>query len=102
MYKLNQNSITRLSDSALIPFAEGNTDYHQYLAWIAEGNTPEPADIPDPQLQINADARAYLDSTGWVVEKMSEYSLLGIDTAPYLLQYADILTKRQEARDAIV
>lgn len=42
MYKLNQNSITRLSDNASIPLAEGNTDYQQYLTWIAEGNTPEP------------------------------------------------------------
>ena len=27
-----------------VPIAEGNTDYQEYLAWVAEGNTPEPAD----------------------------------------------------------
>ena len=31
MYKLNENSITRLSDNASIPQADGNRDYQQFL-----------------------------------------------------------------------
>ena len=27
-----------------IPMVEDNTDYQEYLEWVAEGNTPEPAD----------------------------------------------------------
>jgi|TARA_R100000322_G_scaffold49161_1_gene30988 hypothetical protein len=38
------NVICRKSDRATIPFDPANIDYQEYLAWIAEGNTPEPFD----------------------------------------------------------
>ena len=37
-------SVQRQSDYAFIPFDPDNTDYKAYLAWLAEGNTPIPAD----------------------------------------------------------
>ena len=36
--------IKRLADNAFIPFDPANTDYQEYLKWVAEGNTPLPAD----------------------------------------------------------
>ena len=50
MYKLSKNSfgetniIIRLSDNAFIPMSEDNTDYQAYLAWVALGNSPLPAE----------------------------------------------------------
>ena len=54
-YKFIKNSITgkldsvRLTDSSTnevkcIPFDEDNTDYQEYLEWVAEGNTAEAVD----------------------------------------------------------
>jgi hypothetical protein len=45
MYKLTQhNSVIRLLDNTYIPFEPTSIDYQEYLDWLAEGNTPEPAD----------------------------------------------------------
>lgn len=36
--------VKRLSDNAFIPMDEANTDYINYLEWVAQGNTPLPAE----------------------------------------------------------
>ena len=40
------NTIWRTTDNVFIPFDPANTDYQAYLKWLAEGNTPEPAEEP--------------------------------------------------------
>jgi len=52
MYKLTKplyegatvNTVLRVADNAFIPLDPANTDYAAYLAWLAEGNEPLPAD----------------------------------------------------------
>jgi len=45
MYQLTEyNNVKRLSDNAFIPFDPANTDYQAFLAWVAEGNEPLPAE----------------------------------------------------------
>ena len=36
--------IIRIADNAAIPKDKDNIDYQKYLDWVAEGNTPVPAD----------------------------------------------------------
>jgi len=52
-YKLIRNEITNEIDIVnkvmqgrvlSIPFDPANTDYQEYLKWVAEGNTPEEAE----------------------------------------------------------
>jgi hypothetical protein len=51
MYKLLKDPYTnevckviRLDGHLFVPFDPDNTDYQAYLEWLAEGNTPLPAD----------------------------------------------------------
>ncbi len=53
MYKLtitppaNEPTGVFKNNNIFIPFDPANTDYQEYLTWLSEGNTPEPADTPE-------------------------------------------------------
>lgn len=60
MYKLNNNSVIRISDSAWV-----GLENSEYLIWLEAGNTPEPADIPPvviPTLSMRQARLALLDA----------------------------------------
>jgi hypothetical protein len=69
MYQLTSSTlIVRIEDGAYIPADSANTDYQQYLAWVAEGNMPAPYVVlspPTPTLVSRFQARAALVQAGY-------------------------------------
>ena len=57
-YKLMLVGALDTETNAQFPFSDGNSDYAAYLAWLAEGNTPEPY-TPTPA-ELNAPVLAQL------------------------------------------
>lgn len=105
MYKLNENSVTRLADGACIPFADGNTDYEAYKQWLGEGNTPEPQ-YTEEELQAietskaKAEALQYLADTDYITNKYNdEVTVLGTTSkTEFVAKYKEVYDKRAEAR----
>ena len=42
-YGNKEASVIRKEDGACIPFDPENKDYKEYLKWVADGNTADPA-----------------------------------------------------------
>jgi hypothetical protein len=70
MYKWieQDKSVRRLSDGACIPNHAGNADWRAFQAWVAGGNTPQPADQPSLAEQ-RARANARIDEQAGIVRR---------------------------------
>lgn len=68
--------ILRTTDNLFIPSDPQNSQYREYLAWIAEGNTPEPADPLPPPPVLTPEQK--LANSGLAVDELK--TLLGLST----------------------
>jgi hypothetical protein len=88
-YQLTKTeAILRKSDDAHIPKDEGNRDYQEYLQWVAQGNTPEPADAPTIA-ELNAPILAAIAAEEAKQFRAIREHLLGDVTARDRLQLID-------------
>jgi hypothetical protein len=75
MYKyINLISVRRISDGAVIPIADGNTDYEECKCWLALGNTLFPADIPAVKTQAQLDYDRYIKRSQAKDKILSEFA----------------------------
>ena len=79
-----------------VPKADGNREYELIKQWIDAGNTPEPefteAEIAQQAIKAKVqEARAYLISTAWYIERLNDPS-----SGKAVSQ--EVLDKRAEAR----
>lgn len=76
MYKLHIDgeSVVRLEGGGCIPKDERNSDWRDYLAWLAAGNTPEPAITPEElEAKQKADEEAAREKL--IADKMRELAI---------------------------
>jgi hypothetical protein len=76
MYQRNRTgTIRRLADNACIPTDEANRDYRDYLAWVADGNTPLEADPPPVAYNGTSRIEARLRTTDGVAAQVYRATL---------------------------
>lgn len=61
-YKLTAGGVQRLSDGTDIPPAPTNRHWVEYQAWLAAGNTPDPADFEPARAQDTVSDRQFFQA----------------------------------------
>ena len=93
-YKLLTNgSVCDTETGAFIPNEPKNRHWQEYQVWLGEGNTPDPADVPDWDSEGRGIRDGLLTATDWT--QIADAPLdVGSPT-----KRAEFATYRQELRD---
>jgi len=102
-YKLTTSGgIHRITDGAAIPTDPGNTDYAEYLAWTAEGNTPDPVDPPTAEELAAAAAEVQYKADAAAAKAYTKLKALSTMTPAQVQTWvAANVTNLAQAQDAI-
>lgn len=60
---LNPELIQRIADNTFFPTNPENKDYQEFLAWQADGNTPDPAESPEETAAREAQELEHTEQT---------------------------------------
>jgi hypothetical protein len=86
--------VIRLADGAFVPDDSKSHAWQQYQAWVAAGNTPQPADPPPPPSQDELDA-----ASAKAYAKLQ--ALMGMTPAQVQAWVSANVTNLAQAQDAI-
>ncbi len=64
-YKLMESGVLDTETFANIPDSMGNRHWVEYQKWLGKGNTPDPADIIDPWIQLRGLRDSRLLQSDW-------------------------------------
>lgn len=86
-------SNTIIEEALILPYID---------AWqLAKDNQPIPVE-PTAQEMLNAESLAYLEATDWKMQRHSDELLSGVTPSLSPTELTELLSSRQEAREAIV
>lgn len=97
MFKLTKGgAIQRLSDNAVIPNDPLNRDFAEFQAWVDQGNTAAPYEVPVEEQ--NAPIQVVIDREEMKSLRAIREFLLGDTTALTRLQASDALIANRRSR----
>lgn len=86
MYKIMLNVVRRDADGVNIPLDPANSDYAAYLQWLAAGNTPTPADVPDTKALAAA-----------ALSQLEQSTMMNRGTREFMIASMQDMAQRQAA-----